>query len=266
MDSSRESRTVEESNVNHTRSIWRPYDVPSSQDISAPSTGFVSSRSSSFLSRVADLYPQSPDMDFTNRHGFIDRDSQLTPDVNIPPQRPIYSRRENLTIGESTAYTTPAIFRSYDVPQSRDISAPSSGFSSSASLSRAAGYPQSTAMNLHARPDLIASPLTPCVNISSQLPMDNRRESQTVGKSTVNNSTAMFRPYNVPAMIGGQSSQVTFTLPQSTYLVPPSSSASLSRVGDYSQSLANEVRIRIYNLAVCRYTFFFIIIFLLIIY
>ena len=75
--------------------------------------------------------------------------------------------------------------------------------------------------------------------------MDRRRESQTVGESTVNNSTAIFRPYNVPAMIGCPSSQVTFTLPQSTYLMPPSSSASLSRVGDYSQSLANEVRIRI---------------------
>ena len=66
------------------------------------------------------------------------------------------------------------------------------------------------------------------VNKPPQLPMDNRRESQTAGESTVN---AIFRPSNVPAY---PSSQAPSNLTQSTYPMPRGSAASLP---------ANEVRI-----------------------
>ena len=233
MDSSRECRTVEESNVNHTRSIWRPYDVPSSQDISPPSTGFVPSRSSASSSRVAGLYPQSPAVDFINRHDFIG--PHLTPPVNIPPQLPI-DNREIPTVGESTAYITPVTFRPYDVPLSQDISAPSPGFvstSSSASLLRAAGYSQSPAMDIFTRPDFRGSHLTPGVNMPPWLPMDNRRQNQTLGESTANNSTAIFRPCNVPLT-------QDISAP-STSFVSSSSSAFLSGAAGYPQSPAMDI-------------------------
>ena len=255
MDNRRESQTVGESTANNSTAVFRPYDVPLSQEISAPTTGFVSSSSSDSLSRAADLYPQSPGMNFLTRNDFVD--SHLTPGVNIPPWLPMDNRMESQTVGESNFNDSTAIFRPRNVPLSQDISAPSTSFvssSSSASLLRAAGYPQSPAMDIFTRPDFRGSHLTPGVNISPRIPMDNKRESQTVGESTVNNSTAIFRPCNVPAMPAFPSSRVTYGLRQSSCPVL------LSRVGDYSHSPTtkclnrpdftdviknNEVRIRI---------------------
>ena len=230
MDNRRESQTVGESTVNNTPAIFRPYNVPLTQDISAPSTCFVSYRSSASFSRAAG-YPQSPATDVFTRPDCVDL--HLTPGLNIPSWLPMNNRRESLTVGESNFNNSTAIFKPGNDPLSQDISAPLTGFvssSSSDSLPRAAGYPQSPAVDVFTRPDLIASHLTPGVNIPPWLPMDNRRESQTVGESTVNNSAAIFRPYNVPAMPAFPSSRVTHGLRQSSCPVL------LSRVGDYSHS------------------------------
>ena len=258
----RESQTVGESTVNNTPTVFRPYDVPLSQDISAPSTCFVSSSSSASLSRAAD-YPPSPFMNFLTRPDCVDL--QSTPGMNIPPW---LNMRESQRVGESTVNNTPTVFRPYDVPLSQDISALSTCFVSSissASLSRAAGYHQSPAMDVFTRPDFRGSHLTPGVNIPPWLPMDNRRESQTVGESTVNSSTALFRPCNLPAMPAFPSSRLTHAQWYSSLPVP-SNLSSLSRIGYYSQSPTieslnkpdftdviknNEVRIRIYILQFC---------------
>ena len=227
MDNRRESQTVGDSTSNNSTAVFRPYDVPLSQDISAPSTGFVSSSSSDSLSRAADLYPQSPMVNFLTRTDFID--SHLThPGVNIPPWLAMDNGRESQTVGESTANSAPAIFRPCNVPLTQDISAPSPGFVSSASLLRATGYPQAPAIDVFTRPDCVDSHLTPGVNIPPWLPMDNRRESQTVEESPFNNSTAVFRPRNVPL-----SQDISA---RSTGFVSSSSSASLSRVAGCPQS------------------------------
>ena len=263
MDNRRESQTEGESTANDRTSVFRPYDVHLSQDISASLTDFVSSSSSASLSRAAD-YPPSPAMNFLTRSDCIY--AHLTPDVNIPPRLPM---RESQTVGESTVNNTPTVFSpEYDVPLSQDISAPSTGFvssSSSASLSRAAGYHQPPVMDVFTRPDFRGSHLTPSVNIPPWLPMDNRRESQRVGESTVNSSTALFRPYNLPAMPAFPSSRLTYVQWYSSLPVP-SNLSSLSGIGYYSQSPTieslnrpdftdviknNEVRIRIYTLQFC---------------
>jgi len=72
--------------------------------------------------------------------------------------------------------------------------------------------------------------------------MDNRRERKTSGVSTASDSseTASCRPYYLPETPAAFfSSQVVRRATRSTWYAPCSSSASLSRVGDYSQSPAD---------------------------
>ena len=72
--------------------------------------------------------------------------------------------------------------------------------------------------------------------------MDNRRERKTSGESTASNSseTASCRPYYLPETPAElSSSQVVRSATPSTWYAPCSSSASLSRAGDNSQSPAD---------------------------
>ena len=122
-----------------------------------------------------------------------------------------------------------------DPPSSQDItvlsvSSTSSSCSSSSAL-RVTENSQLLAGHFVTTTDPADCYMTSGVNRPPQLPMGNRRESQTAGESTVNTSTAIFRPLNVPAL---PSSQVSSTLTQSTYPMPRGSAASLP---------ANEVRI-----------------------
>ena len=122
-----------------------------------------------------------------------------------------------------------------DPPSSQDItvlsvSSTSSSCSSSSAL-RVTENSQLLAAHFVTTTDPADCYMTSGVNRPPQLPMGNRRESQTAGESTVNTSTAIFRPLNVPAL---PSSQVSSTLTQSTYPMPRGSAASLP---------ANEVRI-----------------------
>ena len=122
-----------------------------------------------------------------------------------------------------------------DPPSSQDVTVPSvsstSSSCSSSSASRVTENSQSLAVHFVTRTDPTDCHMTSGVNKPPQLPMDNRRESQTAGESTVNTSTAIFRPLNVQAF---PSSQAPSTLTKSTYPMPRGSAASLS---------ANEVRI-----------------------
>ena len=119
-----------------------------------------------------------------------------------------------------------------DPPSSQDITVPSvSSTSSSCSLSsalRVTENSQSPAVHFVTRTDPAGCHMTSGVNKPPQLPMDNRRETQTAGESTVNTSTAttttIFRPSNVPAF---PSSRAPSTLTQSTYPMPRGSAASL---------------------------------------
>ena len=104
----------------------------------------------------------------------------------------------------------------------------STSSSCSSSARRVNENSQSPAVHFVTRTDPADCHMTSGVNKPPQLPMDNRRESQTAGESTVN---AIFRPSNVPAY---PSSQAPSNLTQSTYPMPRGSAASLP---------ANEVRI-----------------------
>ena len=115
-----------------------------------------------------------------------------------------------------------------DPPSSQNITVPSvSSTSSSCSLSsalRVTENSQSPAVHFVTRTDPADCHMTSGVNRPPQLPMDNRKESQTAGESTVNTSTAIFRPSNVPPF---PSSRAPSTLIQSTYPMPRGSAASL---------------------------------------
>ena len=72
--------------------------------------------------------------------------------------------------------------------------------------------------------------------------MDNGRERKTSGESTASDSseTASCRPYYLPETPAAfSSSQVVRSATPSTWYAPSSSSASLSRVDNYSQSPAD---------------------------
>ena len=122
-----------------------------------------------------------------------------------------------------------------DPPSSQDITVPSVSSTlsscSSSSASRVTENSQSLAVHFDSRTDPTDCHMTSGVNKPPQLPMDNRRESQTAGESTVNTPTATFRHWNVSAL---PSSQASRNLTQSTYPTPRGSAASLP---------ANEVRI-----------------------
>ena len=115
-----------------------------------------------------------------------------------------------------------------DPPSSQDITVPSVSSTlsscSSSSASRVTENSQSLAVHFDSRTDPTDCHMTSGVNKPPQLPMDNRRETQTAGESTVNTSTAIFRPSNVPAF---PSSRAPSTLTQSTYPMPRGSAASL---------------------------------------
>ena len=131
-----------------------------------------------------------------------------------------------------------------DPPSSQDITVPSVSSTlsscSSSSASRVTENSQSLAVHFDSRTDPTDCHMTSGVNKPPQLPMDNRRESQTAGESTVNTSTAIFRPLNVPAMSAFRSSQASSTLAQSTYPMPRGSAASLPANG-----------VRIFTFACC---------------
>ena len=100
----------------------------------------------------------------------------------------------------------------------------STSSSCSSSARRVNENSQSPAVHFVTRTDPADCHMTSGVNKPPQLPMDNRRETQTAGESTVNTSTAIFRPSNVPAF---PSSRAPSTLTQSTYPMPRGSAASL---------------------------------------
>lgn len=102
---------------------------------------------------------------------------------------------------EESGNITEVIVIPDDPPSPQDIAGPSVSFSSSpvASSSRVADTLQLPSVDLVTRRDSADCHL----NRPPQPPVENRRiarrETQTVGESTVNASTSLCRPYNVPA-------------------------------------------------------------------
>ena len=222
MDDRRDSWTQGESTVDNMTTMFSP-NFPISQDIYTSSTSLVSSSSSASLSRVVD-YPRLSYTSVFTRPDFTG--SHFIAGMNIPPQLPMDDRQ-----------------LSHGVPLVQDSSIASACFSTSSpfsTLSRVNDYSQSLPMGFIPRVDFRDTHVTSGVNLSPQLPMDNRRESQTAGESTVNISTAIFRPFNVPAMSAFQSSGALSTLAQSTYPMPRGSAASLPANG-----------VRIFTFACC---------------
>ena len=222
MDNRRNSWTQGESTIDNMTTMFSP-NFPLSQDIFSSSTSLVSSSSSASLSRVVD-YPQLSYTNVFTRPDFTG--SHFIAGMNIPPQLPMDDRQ-----------------LSHGVPLVQDSSIASACFSTSSpfsTLSRVNDYSQSFPMGFIPRVDFRDTHVTSGVNLSPQLPMDNRRESQTAGESTVNTSTAIFRPLNVPAMSAFRSSRASSTLAQSTYPIPRGSAASLPANG-----------VRIFTLACC---------------
>ena len=223
MDDRRDSWTQGESTVDNMTTMFSP-NFPLSQDIFSSSTSLVSSSSSASLSRVVD-YPRLSYANVFTRPDFTGSDSAIA-GMNIPPQLPMGDRQ-----------------LSHGVPLVQDSSIASACFSTSSpysTLSRVNDYSQSFPMGFIPRVDFRDTHVTSVVNLSPQLPMNNRRESHTAGESTVNTSTAIFRPLNVPAMSAFQSSGALSTLAQSTYPMPRGSAASLPANG-----------VRIFTFACC---------------
>ena len=221
VDKRRESWTQGESTVDNMTAVFSP-NVPLSQEIFTPSTSLVSSSSSASLSNG---YPWLSYTNVFTRPDFTG--SHFLPGMKIPPQLLMDSRRGI-----------------HDVPLVQDNSIASDCFSTNSpfsSLSRVYDYSQSLSMGFTPRVDSRDTRLTSGVNISLQLPMGNRRESQITGESTVNTSTATFRPLNEPAMSAFPSSRASSTLAPSTYPMPIWSAASLP---------ANEVRILLLHVVI----------------
>ena len=173
VDNRRESWTQGESAVDNMTTVFSP-TVPLSQDVFTPSTSLVSSSSLASLSRVVD-YPRLSYTNVFTRPDFTG--SHFIAGMNIPPQLPMDDRQ-----------------LSHGVPLVQDNSIASACFSTSSpssTLSRVYDYSQSPTTGFIPRVDFRDTYLTSGVNISPQLPMDNRRESQTTGESTVNTSNGV---------------------------------------------------------------------------
>ena len=211
VDNRRESWTQGEFAVDNMTTVFSP-TVPLSQDVFTPSTSLLSSSSLASLSRVVD-YPWLSYTNVFTRPDFTG--SHVIAGMNIPPQLPMDDRQA-----------------SHGVPLVQDNSIASACFSTSSPSSTLSGvydYSQSPTTGFIPRVDFRDTHLTSGVNISPQLPMDNRRESQTTGELTVNTSTAI--PLNVPAMSAFRSSRASSTPAQSTHPMPRGSAVSLPANG-----------------------------------
>ena len=150
---------------------------------------------------------------------------------------PMESNKCGQTIEESSNVVEVKVIPD-DPPSSQDITVPSvpsmSSSCSSSSASRVTENSKLPAVHSVTRTDSADCHMTSGVNISPQLPVDNRRDSQTAGESTVNTSTEISRPMNLPATSAFPSSQAPSTPAQLTCQMPRGSAASLP---------VNEVRI-----------------------
>ncbi|XP_022798730.1 uncharacterized protein LOC111336831 [Stylophora pistillata] len=177
-----------------TSTVFSPC-VPQSQD--TPSTSLLSSNS---LANLSFDYSQSSCRDVFTRDNLSG--THLTPNVNLPPQLPLDNTRRSHAVGEF-AVNCRATVDNPSVPCSQDIfNLPTCFVSSSspASFSRIVSYSQSPAMDVLTRTDFRGLPSPSGMTVPPQLPMNYRRASQTVGESTVNNSTTLVRPSNTPAV------------------------------------------------------------------
>lgn len=142
---------------------------------------------------------------------------------------------EKQAAGESTVSNMTTSSRPDHVPLIQDNSTASACFlpnSSFSSISRVDDYSMSPGMSFLSRPDFGDSNVTPVVNVPPQLPMDCRSHTE----SASNNVSSVFSPSD-------PLSQDIFT-PSTSLMSTFSSSASLPRVVDCSQSPNMDVLIR----------------------